>query len=115
MKSDELENNDWREEIKSRFPDWQTDVAIERWPAIRKSLSIGQPVSGEVIARAPFGVWVDINVGQPALLIVVNMKDAGMRRIAFDDYPPKGAVVLARINALGEQGEIGLTQLVPAK
>lgn len=109
--SETLERNNWRADIKSRFPDWQTDALIERWPTIRETLSIGQSVSGEVIARAPFGVWLDINVGQPALLLVVNMKDAGVRRIAFDDYPQKGEVVAARINALGETGEIGLTQL----
>ncbi len=105
--------DEWNADVRSRFPDWQTDVARERWPDIRQSLSIGQSVSGEVIARAPFGVWLDIEVPQPALLLVVNMMDAKTRRIRFDGYPAKGATIQARINALGDDGEIGLTQLNP--
>ncbi len=105
--------DEWDADVRSRFPDWKTDVARERWPDIRRSLSVGQPVSGEVIARAHFGVWLDIDVPQPALLLVVYMKDAKTRSITFDDYPAKGATIQARINTLGDDGEIGLTQLNP--
>lgn len=108
-----MDNDDWDADIRSRFPDWQTTVALERWPKIREGLSVGQAVVGEIVARAPFGVWLDIDAQQPALLLVVNMKDATTRRIAFDDFPAKGATVEARINALGDDGEIGLTQLKP--
>ena len=106
-------NDEWNADVRSRFPEWQTDVARERWPDIRRGLAVGQSVSGEVIARAPFGVWLDIDVPQPALLLVVNMKDAKVRRITFDDYPVMGTTVQAFINALGDNGEIGLTQLDP--
>ncbi|MCS7468528.1 hypothetical protein NZK35_17890 [Stieleria sp. ICT_E10.1] len=95
------------------FPDWQTDAATERWPAIRESLSVGQTVTGKVVSRAPFGVWLDIDVNQPALLLVVNMDGADNRRITFDDYPEIGSELTTRINALGDTGEIGLTQQNP--
>ena len=108
-----LSQSDWDTDIRAVFPDWQTDAAAERWPEIRASLSVGQIATGKVISRAPFGVWLDIGVNQPALLLVVNMDGANIRRITFDDYPEKGTELMARINALGDRGEIGLTQHDP--
>ncbi len=108
-----MPQSDWDADIRAVFPDWLTDSAAERWPAIRQSLTIGQTVTGQVISRAPFGVWLDIGVNQPALLLVVNMDGAKTRRITFDDFPEKGSKLSARVNALGDGGEIGLTQQNP--
>jgi len=104
---------DWRTDVRRRIPDWSTDEALKRWPTVKKQLHIGQGISGEVIARAPFGVWLDIGVTFPALLIVPNMEGAKVRRIAFDDYPSKGTFLDGRINVLGNAGEIGVTQNNP--
>jgi hypothetical protein len=65
---------------------------------------------GEVIARAPFGVWVDIAADHPALLLVPEMAGARERRIVFEDYPALGTVVEAWVVSLGERGEIALSQ-----
>jgi transcriptional accessory protein Tex/SPT6 len=108
-----LPQSDWDADIRAVFPDWQTDTAVERWSSIRESLRVGQTVTGKVVSRAPFGVWLDIDVDQPALLLVVNMDGANTRRITFDDYPQIGIALTARINALGDRGEIGLTQQNP--
>jgi ribosomal protein S1 len=104
---------DWRDEIRARFPDWQTDAALARWPEVRSGLRLEQAVSGTVIARAPFGVWLDIGVSLPALLLVPNMAGAKLRRITFEDYPALGVLVDGRINALGDRGEIGVGQECP--
>ena len=100
----------WGEDIRARFPDWGTDAAQVRWPAVKAGLAVGQAVRGEVIARAPFGVWVDIAAGHPALLLVPEMAGARERPIRFEEYPALGAVVAARVVALGDRAEIGLTQ-----
>jgi predicted RNA-binding protein with RPS1 domain len=100
----------WGEDIRSRFPDWGTEAALSRWPQIRAALRVGQMVSGTVIARAPFGVWLDIGVGHPALLLVPEMRGAKERRIAFEDYPQIGTSVDAQIVALGDRGEISVSQ-----
>ena len=102
----------WGEDIRARYPRWGTEAALARWPEIRERLRIGQPVRGSVIARAPFGVWLDIDAGHPALLLVPEMRGAEERRITFDDYPAIGEVVEAWIMALGERAEIGLTQRI---
>jgi hypothetical protein len=100
----------WDEQIRERFPDWGTEVAAARWETDRARLYIGKTVSGEVIARAPFGVWIDINVGHPALLLVPYMAGAREDRIVFENYSALGAIVEARIATLGEGGKISLTQ-----
>ena len=100
----------WAEDIRARYPDWGTEVALTRWGEVRERLRIGQNVCGAVIARAPFGVWLDIDVNHPALLLVPEMRGAKEHRITFDDYPAIGEVVEARIVALGDRAEIGLSQ-----
>jgi ribosomal protein S1 len=100
----------WGEDIRARFPDWGTDAARARWPDVRARLAVGQAVRGEVIARAPFGVWVDIGAGHPALLLVPEMAGARERPIRFEEYPASGAVVEARIVSLGDRAEISLSQ-----
>ena len=106
-------SNSWTSDIRKRFPDWKTESAAQRWPEVKAELQIGQSIKGQVIARAPFGVWLDIGVSLPALLLVPNMKDAKVRRIGFEDYPVMDALVDGRINALGNEGEIGVTQQNP--
>ena len=103
----------WNDDVRAIFPDWYTTSALDRWTGVRASLSVGQDVIGTVIARAEFGVWVDIGTTFPALLLVVNMADAHIKRISFEEYPLKGSIVSGRINALGDRGEIGITQLKP--
>jgi ribosomal protein S1 len=72
-----------------------------------------QTVTGTVIARALFGVWLDIGVSFPALLQVPRMAGAKLRRICFEDYPALGVRLEARVYALGNRGEIGVTQERP--
>lgn len=99
----------WQDDIRACFPNWGTVNAGACWPEVR----VGQAVRGTVIARAPFGVWLDIGVGFPALLLVPYMRGAKLRRITFEDYPPVGTQAEGRINSLGDRGEIGLTQERP--
>lgn len=101
-------------DIRTQFPDWKTQSSLQRWPEVKNQLPVGQTVSGQTIARAPFGVWLDIGVSFPALLLVHNMKDAHVQTpIGLEDYPALDASVDGRINALGDAGEIGITQLSP--
>ena len=102
---------DWRDDLLNRFPDWGTAEALPRWPEVRSRLEVGQCVSGVVIARAPFGVWLDIDVDWPALLLVPEMKDARKRRIQFEDYPALGATVEGWVVHMSE-GKITITQRI---
>ena len=101
----------WGNDLQTRFPNWLSNAAHPNWPAVKASLSVGQQVSGVVIARTPFGVWLDIGVAFPALLLVPDMRDARKRRIAFEDYPQKGDSVQGCIKALGDPGKIWIAQM----
>lgn len=103
----------WQDDIRSRFPAWGSAEQGKDWPEVKAALRIGQAVGGKVIAHAPFGVWIDIDIGFPALLLVVNMRGAKLHRITFEDYPAIGSEIDGRIDALGNRGEIGLTQERP--
>ncbi|HQU42626.1 MAG TPA: hypothetical protein PK867_07425, partial [Pirellulales bacterium] len=112
-REDREDNERWRKQIRAHFPDWGTDAASPRWPSVRSGLRVGETVSGTVIARAPFGVWLDIGASFPALLLVPNMSGARERRITMADYPSLGTQIEGRINALGDRGEIGVSQQYP--
>ena len=62
-------------------------------------MKIRQAVRGKVIARAEFGVWVDIGVGYPALLLVVNFANRDARAKNFFGYPSVGDSIEAKVNA----------------
>jgi ribosomal protein S1 len=101
----------WGDDIRARFPDWLREAATLRWPDVRARLAVGQQVMGTVIARAPFGVWLDIGVGHPALLRVPEMQYARERRIGFDEYPTIGEIVEAWVIDLADcRAEISLSQ-----
>jgi hypothetical protein len=100
----------WDEDIRTRFPDWKTDAALARWLSVRQELSLENSVKGEVIARAPFGVWIDIGIDRPALLLVPEIKGAREKAISFDEYPLIGSSIEARIIHLSDRGDISLSQ-----
>jgi hypothetical protein len=92
----------WRDEIRARFPDWETDAFQARWPENSEGLAVGQEVRGEIIARAPFGLWMDIRIGHPALLLVTEMTG--------DPDQMLGAIVECHVAVVAVTGQISLTQ-----
>jgi transcriptional accessory protein Tex/SPT6 len=100
----------WDDDIKDVFPNWQTEEGIAEFNAAKVRLEMNQFVTGTVIARAQFGVWVDIGVGYPALLLVVNFANRDAKAQNFFGYPMVGEKIEAYVNALGPRAEIGLTQ-----
>jgi hypothetical protein len=96
----------WRSDILTHFPDWGTDAALVRWPDGKSKLRLWQEVSGTAIALAPFGAWVDIAAGHPALLLITEMGRSGSE----PHFPHIGAVVQATIVVVGDNCEIGLSK-----
>lgn len=100
----------WAQDIQKHFPDWGTAAALQRWQSNLPKLERGQRVGGTVIARAPFGVWLDISVGHPALLLVPEMAGAIQKRITFEEFPQIGSFLEASVVGMSEKAEICLTQ-----
>lgn len=84
------------------------------WAAVPTRLGVGESIRGRVIARRPFGVFVDIGVGFPALLEVMQFEGARQRRYNLEDYPAVGDMISARVVAFADHNrQVLLTQLNP--
>ena len=96
------------------FGDHLSPSKAGEWAAVRTRLGVGESVRGRVIARRPFGVFVDIGVGFPALLEVIQFASARERRYSFEDYPAVGETITAPVVAFNDPNrQVTLTQLEP--
>jgi len=95
-------------DIRKRFPEWP-GRAMERWPAEKKKLAIGQEVTGEVIADMSSGIWLDIGLSFPALLHFFNREDTSEGPPRMSDNPAVGTTIDCRIRQFSN-GEIWVTQ-----
>jgi hypothetical protein len=99
------------EKVASRFPRWRSYRIGEEWPAIKASLSIGQAITGIVVAREIFvGVWLDIGVPFPAVLFAHDLREWEEGYVAAERFPLEGQAIDGRIGRLGDHGEITITQ-----
>ena len=72
--------------LPERFPPRGPDTEQRDCDAVRRSFSIGQAVSGVVVARAPCGAWLDIGVGFPALLLIPDVAGLTPDRYQTGDW-----------------------------
>ena len=70
---------DWRVQLDTHFGDWKSKT--EAWVKVAATLKPGMPVTGTVIARAPFGAWIDIGLEFPALLETIRVPN-----LNYQDY-----------------------------
>jgi ribosomal protein S1 len=93
------------------FRDYKVPVAMAPWLSLKQRFSVRSAVCGRVVARYPFGVFVDIGVGFPALLLIVRFKDAKRCYASVADFPPIGSLIEAKIWGWNERDRtIVLTQ-----
>lgn len=90
-----IDRDAWRRLVAERFPPRTPEESDRDWEALKENLAVGQGVTGEVIARAPFGVWLDIGVGFPAEVDIIVIDDLTPERYRADDWCPIGSTVTA--------------------
>jgi hypothetical protein len=100
----------WMADIRSRFPDWPNRTALDGFPEKETHIAIGQWVTGEVIAVAPSGTWLDIGATVPALLHFFNREDTDEGPPRWNNGPEIGAKVVCRIASLSDHSDISVTQ-----
>jgi ribosomal protein S1 len=89
-------------------------AAESNWDLVKKSIPLGTQVTGAVVERRQFGVFIDIGVGINALLLVTRFapSEFPVRATNFEGYPSVGDRVTARVLILGDDRHtIALTQL----
>jgi ribosomal protein S1 len=67
------------DELERLFPGHQSDARAAAWEEAKQHLHIGMPVTGTVVARRPFGAFVDIGVGFPVLLEIIEIVEPALK------------------------------------
>ena len=95
------------------FPSHRSPERAAEWEAVKSRIALGSRVRGIVVAQFHFGVFVDIDAGFPALLLVPRMNPVdGQPRRSMELYPAIGSTVEARVCVWASPSRgIGLTQL----
>jgi ribosomal protein S1 len=85
------------------------------WELVKAGPHRGSRVSGRVVARYLFGIFLDIGAGFPALLSITQFNPRPKRRpVVLEDYPAVDSMVIARVVGFNDRNrQIGLTQLDP--
>lgn len=83
--------------LSERFPPVEPAIAQENWHALKQRLGVGQSVTGTVVAKSPFGAWLDIGVGFPALLLIPDVKGLTPGSYQNDQWCPIGRSITAEV------------------
>lgn len=77
------------------FPGHRSPDRTAAWEALKGRLAYGQAVTGTVVAKSPFGAWVDIGVGFPALLEIIVIAGLTPERYRAGDWCAIGSEITA--------------------
>jgi hypothetical protein len=106
--------DDWSRSLSDWFPARDPVAAQQEWNAVKKRLAIGQPVSGIVVAKAPFGAWLDIGVGFPALLLIPDVAGLTPQSYRANEWCPVGSAITAEIAIFNDaKFEVRVSQGTP--
>jgi ribosomal protein S1 len=92
-----MDQDEWRHLLNDRFPRLDPETEQRKWDGMKERLHEGDKTTGVVIARSPFGVWIDIGVGFPVLLLIPDIQEMTAERYQADDWCPIGSSITAKI------------------
>ncbi|MHB1558360.1 MAG: hypothetical protein ACYC61_12945 [Isosphaeraceae bacterium] len=96
------------------FPGYRSPERAAEWESLKERLVPGLRVTGTVVARSPFGAWIDLGVGFPALLEILVMDGLTPEHYRAGDWCPIGSEITAFVSSLRDDfRQIRLLQ-VPA-
>jgi ribosomal protein S1 len=99
--------------LERLFNGYRSPERAAAWEVAKSRFAPGSKVEGIVVAQFQFGVFVDINAGFPALILVTRLRGVDRQPCTNTErYPAIGSVVEARVCVwVCPQRQIGLTQL----
>jgi hypothetical protein len=99
------------DDLDRLFPGHRSPDRAADWEALKQRLAYGRSVTGTVVAKSPFGAWVDIGVGFPALLEIVVIAGLTPERYRAGDWCPVGSEVTAFVGGFRDSShQVGLWQ-----
>ena len=106
----------WAQRVAEQFPARDSNDTDCAWAAAKQRLALGQTITGIVVAKAPFGAWIDIGVGFPALLEILVMEGLTPERYRAGDWCPVGSEVTAFVRGFAYAvHQVGLWQVSPGQ
>ncbi|MEM7353949.1 MAG: hypothetical protein AAF657_24320 [Acidobacteriota bacterium] len=88
----------WNQKLLATFGDYLSPESSLSWEQAKRGHPPGTRVEGRVIIHAPFGAWIDLKMGFPALLEIIVIEGLTPERYREDDYCPVGSCVEATIS-----------------
>ena len=85
------------DDLDKLFPDHGSDARATAWDEAKQRLPVGTSVTGRVVARYPFGAFLDIGLGFPALLEIIEIEGLTPEAYRAGGWCPKGSEVTARV------------------
>ena len=75
---------------------------VDEWEALKLQLSTDTVITGKVVYQAPFGVFIDANLGFHILLLVAEFNDKGQALIFPDDFPALNSAMSGQFAGFNE-------------
>jgi len=99
-------------DLKANYGDYLAPDKKRAWEHAKTLLRSGDTVTGEVIKQYHFGVFVELGIGFPALLEVIQFDAEQSRRYtSVSDYPAIGTRISARVVLFEDRArQVALTQ-----
>ena len=88
---------DINDNLDRHFPGHRSDSHAPLWEEAKQRFSVGSSVTGVVVFRAPFGAFVDIGAGFPALLELPEIAGLTPEMYQANDWCPVGGELTARV------------------
>jgi ribosomal protein S1 len=104
------------DDLDRHFPGHRSEAQAVAWDEAKKRLSVGRLVTGVVVARYPFGAFVDIGVGFPVLLEIIEIEGLTPEKYRAGAWCPEGGQVTARVMGFrdcGRQIHVSQVRLMP--
>jgi hypothetical protein len=85
------------DDLERCFPGYRSPERAAAWNAAKAQLPNDSSVTGVVVAKYPFGVFVDIGVGFPALLEIIFIDGMTPEQYRDGKWSPTGSSLTAFI------------------
>lgn len=73
------------DKVEQRTKDKSTNEKLALWLKIKGQLQVGDHLQGIIYYRAPYGVWLDVDLDYPALLRLPDMTTLDYQRYLNND------------------------------
>lgn len=88
----------------------------EKWKGFKSKYIIGQSISGKIVEKAPFGVFIDIGEDFMCLLEIIEIKDLDYDLYVADKIMKIGEIVEGKVGDFRDHNkQMRITQKKRAK